>query len=143
VSGALRRFDAGAGNESRTDMKSTVTIYQLTDRLRDGRTVHVSADEIVATTSAWLAELGAASPLVDDFAEAVRASDWPTAHALSDYLSVDVIVADVTVAPHRVRPIRSLDRSAGRDTGLQLNRRRPARHVLRYAQRGQAQRMSS
>ena len=142
TSTGLNAPDTRNRKESRTNMKSIVTIYQLTDRLRDGRRVHVSADEIEATTSAWLAELGAASPLVDDFAEAVRAGDWPKAHALSDYLSVDVIVAGVTVPPHRVRPIRSLDRSACQDTSLQRNRRRPARHVLRYAQRGQPQRMS-
>jgi hypothetical protein len=43
--------------------------------------------------SAWLAELGANSPLVDDLARAVRAGDWPTALGLGDYLSVDVTVA--------------------------------------------------
>jgi hypothetical protein len=47
----------------------------------------------VATLTTWLAELGAASPLVDDLAEAVRAGDWPTAHALSDFLSVEVSLA--------------------------------------------------
>jgi hypothetical protein len=71
-------------------MKRTVTIYQLTDRLHDGRTVHVSADEIVTTVSAWLAELGAASPLVKDLAEAVRVGDWPKARSLGDYLSLEV-----------------------------------------------------
>lgn len=71
-------------------MKRTVTIYQLTDRLHDGRTVHVSADEIVTTVSAWLAELGAASPLVEDLAQAVRVGDWPKTHSLGDYLSVQV-----------------------------------------------------
>jgi hypothetical protein len=102
----LEQPDTQNRNEICTNMKPAVTIYQLTDRLRDGRTVHVSADEIGATTSAWLAELGVASPLVDDFAEAVRASDWPKAHALSDYLAVDVIVADVTVAPPPPRKAR-------------------------------------
>jgi hypothetical protein len=70
-----------------------VTIHRLTDPLHDGRTVHVCADGLVATLTTWLAELGAASPLVDDLAEAVRAGDWPTAHALSDFLSVEVSLA--------------------------------------------------
>jgi hypothetical protein len=68
-------------------------MYQLTDRLHDGRTVQVSADEIVGTVSAWLAELGATSPLVEDLAHAVRADDWPKVHALSEYLSVEVTVS--------------------------------------------------
>jgi hypothetical protein len=68
-------------------------VYRLTDRLRDGRTVLVSVDEIVTTVSAWLAELGASSPLVEDLAQAVRAADWPKTYALGDYLSVDVSVA--------------------------------------------------
>jgi hypothetical protein len=68
-------------------------IYRVSNRLHDGRTVYVPADRIVATVSAWLAELGAHSPLVDDLARAVRAGNWPTAHSLADYLSVDVTVA--------------------------------------------------
>jgi hypothetical protein len=71
-------------------MKRTVAIYQLTDRLHDGRTVHVSADEIATTVSGWLAELGAASPLVEDLAYAVRSGDWRKTHLLGDYLSVEV-----------------------------------------------------
>ena len=70
-----------------------MTIYQLTDRLHDGRTAHVPADAIVATISAWLAELGAASPLVEDLAQAVRVDDWPKAHHVADYLSLEVTVA--------------------------------------------------
>ena len=76
-------------------MKPTVTTYQLTDRLRDGHAVDVSADEIVTTVSGWLAELGAASPLVEDLAQAVRAGDWPKAHSLGDYLSVEVARAEL------------------------------------------------
>jgi hypothetical protein len=38
--------------------RRAVTIYQVTDRLGDGRTVRVSGHEIAATVSAWLAELG-------------------------------------------------------------------------------------
>jgi hypothetical protein len=72
---------------------STRTIYRVTDRLRDGRTVHVQGQEIAPTVSAWLAELGARSPLVDDLARAAHAGDWPRACAIGEYLSVDVTVA--------------------------------------------------
>jgi hypothetical protein len=68
-------------------------IYRISDRLHEGRTVHVSAHEIATTVSAWLAELGAHSPLVDDLARAVHLGDWPAAAALGEYLSVDVTVA--------------------------------------------------
>jgi hypothetical protein len=44
------------------------TIYQLTDRLQDGHMARVPAHRITATVSAWLAEVGAHSPLVDDLA---------------------------------------------------------------------------
>ena len=64
----------------------------MTDRLHDGRTVHVPAGEIAAIVSAWLAELGTHS-LVEDLARAVRSADWPTAHAISEDLAVDVTVA--------------------------------------------------
>lgn len=70
-----------------------VAVYQLTDRLHQGRTVLVPADAIVSTVSAWLAELGASSPLVDDLARAVVDGDWPTAHAVAQHLAVDVAVA--------------------------------------------------
>jgi hypothetical protein len=68
-------------------------IYRVSNRLHDGRTVYVPADKIVAIVSAWLAELGARSPLVDELARAVRAGNWPAAHSLADYLSVDVTLA--------------------------------------------------
>jgi hypothetical protein len=71
----------------------TSSIYRVTDRLHQGRTVHVPAQEIATTVSAWLAELGARSPLVDDLARAVDAGDWPAALGIGDYLSVDVTVA--------------------------------------------------
>lgn len=67
--------------------------YQLTDFLHEGRTVHVSADGIVGAVSAWLAEFGANSPLVEDLAKTVRNGDWPTVHAIAESLSVDVAVA--------------------------------------------------
>lgn len=68
-------------------------MYQLTDRLHGERTVRVTADEIVCTVSAWLAELGAHSPLVDDLARVVRNGDWVRAYSIADRLSVDVSVA--------------------------------------------------
>ena len=70
--------------------RRAVTMYQVTDRLGDGRTVRVSGDEIAATVSAWLAELGTRSPLVEDLARAARAGDWTAAHAIGEHLSVSV-----------------------------------------------------
>lgn len=69
------------------------TMYQLTDRLHDGRTACVSAEGIIRTVSTWLAELGAYSPLVEDLARMVRDGDWTAAHAIADQLGVDVAVA--------------------------------------------------
>jgi hypothetical protein len=71
----------------------TRTTYLVRDRLHAERAVRVPAHEIAATVSAWLAELGARSPLVEDLARAVHAGDWPAARGLSDYLSVDVSIA--------------------------------------------------
>lgn len=74
-------------------VKSAVTIYQLTDRLHSGHTALVPGDEIAMTLSAWLAQLDAASSLVDDLAHAVKIGDWPTTYAIGQKLSVDVSVA--------------------------------------------------
>jgi hypothetical protein len=68
-------------------------IYRVTQCLRDGRTADVSGNEIETTVSAWLAELGADSPLVEDLAQAVRAGNWSAVHAIGECLSVDVAVA--------------------------------------------------
>jgi hypothetical protein len=76
-----------------------MTIYLLTDRLHDGRTVRVQADDIAPTVASWLAELGACSPLVELLSQAVRDGDWPATHGIADYLSVEVQVA----AGHRAR----------------------------------------
>ena len=70
----------------------TRTIYRVSDRLH-GRTVHVPGHQIALTVSAWLAELGAHSPLVEDLARAAHAGDWPAACTIGEYLSVDVSVA--------------------------------------------------
>jgi hypothetical protein len=71
----------------------TRPIYRVTHCLREGRAVDVPGHEIAATVAAWLAELGADSPLVEDLARAIHAGDWPAAHAIGEYLSVDVTVA--------------------------------------------------
>jgi hypothetical protein len=68
-------------------------IYRLTYRLRQGRTADVRCHEIATTVSDWLAEYGVRSPLVGDFARAVDADNWPAAHAIGEFLSVDVTVA--------------------------------------------------
>ena len=70
-----------------------MTIYELTDRLHDGRTVLVQADQIAATVASWLAELGACSPLAELLGRAVRDGDWPATHGIANYLSVEVQVA--------------------------------------------------
>jgi len=69
------------------------TTYLVSDRLHAERSAHVAAHEIATTVSAWLAELGARSPLVDDLARAVHAGNWPAARDLGEFLSVDVTVA--------------------------------------------------
>jgi len=53
----------------------------------------VPGHEIAHVVSAWLAELGADSPLVDDLARAACVGDWAAAHAIGDQLSVHVAVA--------------------------------------------------
>jgi hypothetical protein len=68
-------------------------MYHVSDLLHQGRAVDVAGADIAATVSAWLAELGADSPLVDELAHAVCAGDWPTAYTISDRLSVDVTIA--------------------------------------------------
>jgi hypothetical protein len=74
-------------------IEQTRPIYRLTYRLRQGRTADVRSHEIATTVSGWLAEVGVRSPLVDDFARAVDADNWPAAHAIGEFLSVDVAVA--------------------------------------------------
>lgn len=74
--------------------KPTAAIYQLTDRLHEGHVARVPANLIPATVSAWLAELGAHSPLVDDLERAVRGGDWSAAHALGECLSIEIALAD-------------------------------------------------
>jgi hypothetical protein len=73
--------------------RRAVRTYRVVDRLHDGRAVDVPGTEIATIVSAWLAELGAHSPLVDDLAVAVRDGDWPAAYAIGDRLSVEVTVA--------------------------------------------------
>jgi hypothetical protein len=73
--------------------QQTSPIYRVTQCLRNGRTAEVPGHQIATIVSGWLAELGAASPLVDDLARALHAGDWSAAHAIAEYLSVDVTVA--------------------------------------------------
>jgi hypothetical protein len=68
-------------------------LYRVTDRLHDGHTVAVPGYQIAHIVSAWLAELGAQSPLVDDLQRAVCVGDWAAAYAVGDQLSVHVTVA--------------------------------------------------
>ena len=72
---------------------ATSTIYQIADLLHEGRTVRVAGDDIVTTVSAWLAELGTQSPMVEDLAHAVCTDDWPAVYVIGKRLSVDVTVA--------------------------------------------------
>jgi hypothetical protein len=70
-----------------------LTMYCVTDRLHNGRTVQVPGHEIAPPVSAWLAELGARSPPVEGLARAACVGDWAAAYAVGDQLSVDVTVA--------------------------------------------------
>ena len=72
---------------------ATSPIYRVTQCLHDGLTVEVPGDAIATTVSAWLAELGADSPLADDLEKAVHAGDWSAARVIGEYLSVEVTVA--------------------------------------------------
>lgn len=74
--------------------RPSATIYQLTDRLHNGHIARVPAHQITATLSAWLADLGANSPLVVELERAVCGGDWAAAHALSECLSIEIAVAD-------------------------------------------------
>ncbi|CQD20079.1 Putative uncharacterized protein/MT2703 [Mycobacterium europaeum] len=69
------------------------TMFRVTDRLHGGRTVRVPGHEIAPIVSAWLAELGAHSPLVDELARAACLGDWSMAYAIGDQLSVDVAIS--------------------------------------------------
>ncbi len=71
----------------------TMTMYCVTDRLHGGRAVRVPGHEIAPIVSAWLAELGAHSPLVEDLARAACVGDWAAAYAVGHQLSVDVTIA--------------------------------------------------
>jgi hypothetical protein len=71
----------------------TTRTYLVSSRLHAERAVHVAGHQIASTVSAWLAELGAHSPMVDDLARAIRAGDWPTVRGIGDYLSIDISLA--------------------------------------------------
>jgi hypothetical protein len=99
------RFSSRSRHKSTHRPGATSTIYQIADRLHERRTVRVAGDDIVTTVSAWLAELGTQSPLVENLAHAVRADDWPAVYVIGERLSVDVTVA--------ASPARSIDGDAG------------------------------
>lgn len=69
------------------------TLYQLTDRLHEGRTVRVPADRIEAVVTAWLAELDVRSDLVSELSCAVCTADWPTVGDIGERLSISVAIA--------------------------------------------------
>ena len=71
----------------------TSVLYQVADRLHQGRAVRVTSDGIGAAVSGSLADLDVASPRVDELAAAVRSGDWVVAHALEDLLAADVTIA--------------------------------------------------
>ena len=62
-----------AANHLTLRRRPQITRYRITDRLHQGHAVQVPGDEIAPTVSAWLAELGAHSTLVEDLARAARA----------------------------------------------------------------------
>jgi hypothetical protein len=74
-------------------VKRVETMYCVTYRLHNRRTVQVPGHEIAPIVSAWLAEVGAHSPLVEDLARAACVGDWAAACAVDNQLSVDVSVA--------------------------------------------------
>jgi hypothetical protein len=67
--------------------------FVVVDRLHGRRTAAVPGEQIAATVTSWLAELGVNSPLIDALALAVQRGDWPTVYALGERLSVEVMVA--------------------------------------------------
>jgi hypothetical protein len=72
---------------------SATPTFVVVDRLHGRRAVGVPGEQIAATVSSWLAELGADSPLIDVLQRAAQRGDWPTVYALGERLSVDVAVA--------------------------------------------------
>ena len=95
----LNRFLLRSRQQRTLPVPATKTIYQITDRLHEQRTVQATGDAIATTVSAWLAELGAQSPMVEDLPRAVRCGDWPAVYAIGEHLSVDV----TTAVPPRAR----------------------------------------
>ena len=65
-------------------------MYQVRDRLHEGRTVNVPGPEIADTVAGWLADLDIHSPLVEQLARAARVGDWAAARSIGEHLSVDI-----------------------------------------------------
>lgn len=68
-------------------------LFQVRDRLHEGRTVSATGPEIANTVAKWLAELDVHSPLVDDLARAAQVGDWAAAKAIGERLSVEISFA--------------------------------------------------
>lgn len=68
-------------------------MYQVSDRLHEGRTVNVAGPEIAETVAGWLAEIDVHSPLVEQLARAARNGDWAVAREIGDHLSVEISFA--------------------------------------------------
>lgn len=79
--------------EHRRGRHASPTLYELTDRLHDGRTVRVPADRIEDVLASWLAEWDVRTPLVSELSSAVCTSDWPTVGDIADRLSVSIAIA--------------------------------------------------
>jgi hypothetical protein len=67
--------------------------FVVVDRLHGRRADEVPGEQIAATVSSWLAELGVETPLIDALESAAQNQDWPTVYAIGERLSVDVMVA--------------------------------------------------
>jgi hypothetical protein len=68
-------------------------IYAVRHRVDESRITYISAGELAATVTEWLAEVGACSPLVDDLAQELDANNWPAAHSISECLGIEVTIA--------------------------------------------------
>jgi hypothetical protein len=67
--------------------------YAVRQRVHESRTIYIPANELAATVTEWLAEMGACSPLVEHLAQEVDANNWPAAHSISECLGIEVTIA--------------------------------------------------
>lgn len=73
--------------------RSATPTFLVVDRLHGRRAEEVPGEQIAATVSTWLAELGVETPLIEALESAAQKQDWPAVYALGERLSVDVMVA--------------------------------------------------